>query len=126
MTIQSAIALSIDIRSAVQSLVTALAGSPATLQLVQDITTQSEALTTGLSQLGIDIGAGLYPNTFVRNGVYLIVNNLVEQEAAVAQGYVVATFPETMIKAGSPDLVVNNEREKDEALAQGYTLPGLV
>lgn len=89
------------------------------------IVEESLALSAGLADLGQSTGAGRFPNTFAKNGAYMYVNNSDEETAALENGFRPATFPETMIKEGSPNLVVHNSVQKFEALQLGYTLPGL-
>jgi hypothetical protein len=114
MTIQQVISKA----SALNNLVILLAESLLIAELSAD-------LLRSVRELGTDMGAGFFPNTFTKDGVYRLVHNEREQAVAVADGWRVATFPETMIKAGFPDLVVHNSVQKTLANKDGYRLPGL-
>ncbi len=99
--------------------------SPAQVVIWNAVATEALVISQGLNSLGLQNGSGLFPNTFVRNGRYIQVFTTAEEVQAIAAGYVVATFPQTMIKFGSPDRVVHNAVEKNQAITAGYTLPGL-
>ncbi len=99
--------------------------SPDQLAQMVEISQEGRTLSSGLAELAQQQGAGNYPNTFTKGGQYMYVNNPDEESRARAAGWVVATFPETMIRFGSPDLTVHNAVEKDKALNLGYSLPGL-
>lgn len=90
-----------------------------------EIIQEGRVLSSGLAELGRQQGAGNYPNTFVKGGVYMYVNSPDEEQKARADGWVVASFPETMVRFGSPDIIVHNAVEKNKALDLGYSLPGL-
>jgi hypothetical protein len=92
---------------------------------IAEIANEANQVSTGIAQFGVQVGAGLFPNTYVKNGVYIFVNTPAEVMDAIANGFVVATFPETMVKPGFPDRVVHNTPQKNAALDAGYTLPGL-
>jgi hypothetical protein len=90
-----------------------------------EIRQQGMVMSSNLKAFGLEFGAGLYPNTFVKAGVYAVANNAIEEATLLLAGWIVATYPETMSKFGAPDIVVHNAVEKDRALDLGYTLAGL-
>lgn len=110
--------------------ISALDGTGLTLdddqkRLWGQITSESLGLTDSLHQFGDDLGSGFFPNTFVKGRNYMKVNNMTEEAQALADGWVVATFPQIMVSVGRANKTVHNAIEKDEALDQGYTLPGI-
>jgi hypothetical protein len=101
---------------------------PATQLVADNLTVEAQTLYDGLNAFSLDVGAGIYPNTFQTTTLpytYRIVNDETEEDAAEEAGMVVAFFPQTMTKAGQPDLVVHNQDQKETAVRNGYTLPGL-
>jgi hypothetical protein len=131
-TIQNITALAILINNGITDLKVALQNTtvpPTVPPLLDGLTRQSAQLGLDLKQLETTLGAGSFPNTMVKqtpNGpTYLIIQNAEQQVQAQSEGYLIATFPETMVKVGFPNLEVFSEIEKDDALQQGYNLPGL-
>lgn len=96
-----------------------------TTDLVKVIVAESSLLVA--SAKNVEIGGGedidSYPNTFVKDGKYRIVNSAKEEVAAVQAGFKVAGYPETMVKANAPDKVVHSDSEKLAAEGLGYKLP---
>ncbi len=82
-------------------------------------------LVDQINALGLEVGAGLFPNTFTLDGAYKYVHNAREETALLIAGWRPATFPERMVRAGSPDIIAENALQKYELLLVGYTLPGL-
>lgn len=82
-------------------------------------------LSTSSKDLGLSVGAGLFPNTWQKDGQYRIIANVADEAAALKDGWLPATFPQTMIKFGFPDVTVHNSVQKSAALSAGYALPGL-
>jgi len=121
MTIQQVISKA----SALNNLVILLARAYPLSALVAELTQESAELLQTARQVGSEMGAGFFPNTFTKGGVYKIVHNETEKAAAVADGWVVATFPETMVKKGEPDVEVRNSVQKNLVARDGYRLPGL-
>jgi hypothetical protein len=131
-TIQNITALAILMNNGIADLTVALTNipvPPTVPPLLDGLTRQSAQLGLDLKQLETTLGAGSFPNTMVKqtaNGpTYLIIQNAEQQVQAQSEGYLIATFPETMVKVGFPNLEVFSEIEKDDALQQGYNLPGL-
>jgi len=131
-TIQNITALAILINNGITDLKVALTNTtvpPTVPPLLDGLTRQSTQLGLDLKQLETTLGAGSFPNTMVKqtpNGpTYLIIQNAEQQVQAQSEGYLIATFPETMVKVGFPNLEVFSEIEKDAALQDGYNLPGL-
>jgi hypothetical protein len=128
MTIQAAIDLVLEMQTDIATLTSILNTitiPQAATEMLGDIAEDNGTLLAGIQAIGLVVGAGRYPNTFVKDGLYRIVNTPTEQDEAERAGYVVATFPETMVKAGSPDIVVHNDSEKEDATDIGYALPGI-
>lgn len=109
-----------------QTLVRRTPGMPNDIVRTADAVVEetTEALVA-IEAVAASTGAGSFPNTLFKAGLYMLVNDASEMTAALTNGWVLATFPETMIKAGAPDLVVHNSVEKDAAISNGYSLPGL-
>lgn len=100
--------------------------SPHTQLLIDNLKEESGKMLDGVKQLSDEVGGGTFPNTYQTKTApfkYKIVNNEDEEAQAVANGLVIATFPETMMLEGSPDLIVHNQDEKEVATRNGYMLP---